>query len=419
MAKAVVLVLDSFGIGSSADASRFGDDGANTFLHIAQACAKGECEKLRSGRLHLPNMQRLGLALACFESCSIYPPMLTDAQQIAGAYGFATSVSTAKDTTSGHWELMGLPITKHWSYPDFSKTEYQRDFLPWFKKAAGLEGTLANCASSGTQVIQDFGEQHLKTGFPILYTSADSVLQIACHESRFSTPQLYRLCEIARNILNEFNVARVIARPFTGDPENGFFRTDGRRDYSVKPTAPTLLNQLQFNDIEVVGVGKISDIFADSGISKSVSAYGLQELVSATKSAIVGAEQDSLIFTNLVDFDTQFGHRRDVSGYARELEAFDCMLPTIMQLLGPDDLLILTADHGCDPTWYGTDHTREHIPILLYQHNIRPGFIGARHSFADVGQTLAEFFYLGPLEHGASFYQSLQNQEVPHDNTTY
>lgn len=420
MRRAIVIVLDSFGIGSTQDASQFGDDGANTFLHIAQACAEGGCESGRSGRLHLPNMQKMGLVQACKESCQDIPPLRDSSIEPIGLFGAAASISTGKDTTSGHWEMMGAPVRSNWGYFPNIPDCFPNGFLSRFIQLANIPGTLANCHASGTEVIQEFGLQHLQTGKPICYTSADSVFQIACHENVFSSNALDRLCRIARNELNPMNIARVISRPFQGNPQSGFKRTDNRKDYSMPPQRETFLDHMVHHGKQVISVGKIADIFANKGISKAIKASGLQALMDCTLSAFKSCTQDALIFTNLVDFDTCFGHRRDIGGYASELEAFDSMLPNVLGELGCDDLLILTADHGCDPSWRGTDHTREHVPILCFGRQINTGPIGIRKSFADIGQSLASFFNVTPMPEGISFIERPETiVEEDYGNTPY
>ena len=270
-------------------------------------------------------------------------------------------------------------------------------------RRAGLPGVLGNCHASGTEIIRELGEEHVRSGKPIVYTSADSVFQIAAHEDAFGLERLYAVCEIARELVDDYRVGRVIARPFVGDSAETFARTGNRRDLTTPPHAPTVLDRLIDSGGEVVSVGKIADIFAHQGISRTLKANGNDALVDATLEAMASAGERAIVFTNLVDFDMLYGHRRDAAGYADALEAFDRRLPEIVDAMSPDDLLILCADHGCDPSWPGSDHTREFIPVLATGRGVGPGSIGRRATFADIGQTLAAFFELPPLDYGESF----------------
>lgn len=403
--RAILLVLDSFGVGASADAELFGDVGANTLGHIAEHCAAGRCEQGRSGPLHLPELQRLGL-FAAAEASAGPADYWPEGEDMVGAYGFAKELSTGKDTSSGHWEMAGVPVFFDWSYFLDKTNSFPSALLEQLIAKGSLAGVLGNCHASGTEIIARLGQEHIRTGQPIVYTSADSVLQIAAHEETFGLERLLALCESAREILDSnesLNVGRVIARPFLGDGPDDFYRTNNRRDYSVLPPAPTLLDKLEASGTEVVSVGKISDIFAHQGISTRYKASGIDGLFDATLEALSASVSDSLVFTNFVDFDSSYGHRRDVCGYARALEAFDARLPELLRAMGENDVLILSADHGCDPSWPGSDHTREHVPVLLFGHKVTPGFIGGRETFADIGQSLAHFFNIDSLDHGESF----------------
>ena len=399
--RAVVLVMDSFGLGASADAAQFGDSGANTFLHIAQACAEGLCEDGRSGPLHLPNLQLMGLVDAAEASCGQRARMREEFAPQEAAWGFAIEQSQAKDTTSGHWEMMGQPVLMPWGYFADKHDSFPPPLVDELCYQIGMAGILGNCHASGTEIINRLGAQHLATGMPICYTSADSVFQIAYHEDIWSARQADQACKIARRILDKYRIARVIARPFCGNAADGFIRTKNRRDYSMPPQGDTLLDALKQSHGEVIGVGKISDIFAARGITQSLPAYGIDGLMTTTQRAYLSAGERSLIFTNLVDFDTEYGHRRNVNGYARALEQFDARLGELLAVLEPDDVLMISADHGCDPTFHGSDHTREHVPLLL-RGPVPEGFIGGRQSFADIGQTLASLFELAPLATGIS-----------------
>ncbi|GHA50686.1 phosphopentomutase [Photobacterium aphoticum] len=405
MKRSIILVLDSFGIGATADAVDFGDVGANTLGHIAQACARGEADNsLRSGPLNLPNLTRLGLGKACEESSGEFPAGLDPQVEITGAYAHAAELSSGKDTPSGHWEIAGVPVLFDWGYFTDHSNSFPKALTDRILARAGLEGFLGNCHASGTQVLDDLGEEHMQTGWPIFYTSADSVFQIACHEETFGLDKLLELCQIAREELADYNIGRVIARPFIGPGKGQFERTGNRRDLSVEPPAPTLLQKLvEEKNGEVISIGKISDIYAGCGITQKVKATGIPALFEATLEQIKAAGDNTIVFTNFVDFDSAYGHRRDVAGYAAALEYFDKRLPEILELLQEDDVLILTADHGCDPTWPGTDHTREHIPVLVTGPKIKAGSLGRRDTFADIGQSLAEYFGTTDMEYGKSF----------------
>jgi phosphopentomutase len=397
MARAFILVLDSFGIGATADAADFGDAGSDTFGHIAGLRAE-------HGRpLHLPNLARLGLFHAGRESTGEFAAGAEPDVGIIGAYGHAAELSSGKDTPSGHWEIAGVPVLFDWGYFTDKTDTFPPELLDELIRRADLPGVLGNCHASGTTIIAELGDEHVRTGKPIVYTSADSVFQVACHEEAFGLERLYDLCDIARELVDKYNIGRVIARPFVGDSPENYARTGNRRDLTTPPHAPTVLDQLVADGGEVVSVGKIADIFAGQGITQKVKASGNAALFDATLGAIRDAGEKSIIFTNFVDFDMLFGHRRDVDGYAEALEYFDGRLPEILDLMRDDDLLVLCADHGCDPTWEGSDHTREHIPVLVYGNAVEPGSLGRRDTFADIGQSLAVHFGLEPMEYGTSF----------------
>jgi len=402
MKRAIIVVLDSFGIGASEDADRFGDAGANTLGHIADACAAGQCDtQARSGPLRLPNLIRLGLGKAAEASCGHFPAGLDADADIIGAYGYAKELSSGKDTPSGHWEIAGVPVLFEWGYFTAKHNSFPQPLLERIVERAGLPGYLGNCHASGTEVLDTLGEEHMRTGKPIFYTSVDSVFQIACHERTFGLERLLTLCHIVREELAPYNIGRVIARPFIGNRAGEFERTGNRRDLSLPPPAPTVLQKLvEEKGGQVISVGKIADIYAGCGITRKVKATGIPALFDATLTEVRRAGDNSIVFTNLVDFDSAYGHRRNIAGYAAALEYFDRRLPELLTLLEGEDLLILTADHGCDPTWTGTDHTREHIPVLLYGPRVTPGFLGRRETFADIGQTLARYFGTTPMEYG-------------------
>jgi phosphopentomutase len=390
--------MDSFGIGASADAERFGDVGANTLGSIARVRAAAG-----SGALRLPNLARLGLFHAGRESSGEFPAGVETDVDIIGTYGYAEELSSGKDTPSGHWEIAGVPVLFDWGYFTKKTDTFPEALLEQLIERADLPGVLGNCHSSGTTIIAELGDEHIQSGKPIVYTSADSVFQIACHEGSFGLDRLYELCEIARELVDDYKIGRVIARPFVGDAPDNYVRTGNRRDLTTAPPAPTVLDKLVAAGGEVISIGKIADIYAHQGITKKIKAIGNEELFDATLAAMTSAPDASIVFTNFVDFDMLYGHRRDVEGYASALEYFDQRLPELLAKMRDDDLLIITADHGCDPTWPGSDHTREHIPVIAYGARLEPGSIGKRSSFADIGQSLAEYFDLSPMEYGESF----------------
>ncbi len=397
MKKAVIMVLDSFGIGSAPDADKFGDAGANTFASIARVFAR------EHGRqLHIPNLAKLGLVKAGFAASSEIAAV-ADTQAPVGAYGYARELSSGKDTPSGHWEIAGVPVLFDWGYFTSKQHSFPQALLDELIARTGVPGILGNCHASGTDILVKLGDEHVQTGKPICYTSADSVFQVAAHEQHFGLDKLYQFCEVARELLDSYNIGRVIARPFLGDSASTYARTGNRRDYSVLPPAPTVLDKLVQSGGTVVSIGKIADIYAHQGISKSVKANGLAQLVDKTIAEYQQAPARSIVFTNLVDFDQNFGHRRDPLGYGAALEYFDTRLGELMSMLGDDDVLLLTADHGCDPTWIGTEHTREYVPVLFYGPQVAATALGERASFADMGQTLASYFDLAPLDYGTSF----------------
>jgi phosphopentomutase len=398
MKKAIILVMDSFGIGATDDAEKFGDAGANTLGHIAEFC-----HKQRSEPLQLPNLARLGLYHAARESSGDFPMGCNTDVEIIAAYGHAEELSTGKDTPSGHWEMAGVPVLFDWGYFSEANNSFPAPLLESLIQRAELPGVLGNCHASGTEILVELGEEHMRTGKPIVYTSADSVFQIACHEQSFGLEKLLELCEIARELVNEFNIGRVIARPFIGDNKDNFKRTGNRRDLAVLPPAPTVLDKLVDSGGEVISIGKIADIFAHQGISQKFKADGNAALFDTTLEAMQSASERSIIFSNFVDFDSLYGHRRDLPGYAAALEYFDKRLPELIEQLEDDDLLIISADHGCDPSWPGTDHTREHIPVLVYSKTLAPGSLGKRKTFADIGQSLASYFHLPAMDYGNSF----------------
>lgn len=399
-----ILVLDSLGIGASLDASSYGDAEANTFGHIVEACRDGRADQpgLRSGPLHIPNLAQRGLYHAAIASSGTALYDLSTLPQPKGYFGYAVEQSLGKDTPSGHWEIAGVPAMLPWGYFPQETPCFPSDLIQALIQQGNIPGVLGQTHASGTEIITEFGAEHIRSGCPIVYTSADSVFQIAAHEEHFGLEKLYALCELARTLVDPLQVGRVIARPFIGESPS-FKRTGNRRDYATPPPKPTLLDQLCQAGRDVISIGKISDIFAHCGITQAIKANGNMALFDATLAALQTAKPGSLIFSNFVDFDSSFGHRRDTVGYAHALEEFDKRLPELDTVLGPNDWLVITADHGCDPTMPGSDHTREHIPVLVYGPNTPSQFIGRRDTFADIGQSIAEHLGIAPLDFGNSF----------------
>ncbi len=401
MPRAIILVMDSLGIGAAPDAEDYGDAGANTLGHIAASCASGASDERRAdGPLRIPNLVALGLGEAAKLASADFPPGLECAAP-TGLYGACAEKSRGKDTPSGHWEIAGLPVEFDWGFFQHDYPSFPAELTEAFISEAGLTGVLGNLHASGTEIIAELGDEHIRSGKPIVYTSGDSVFQIAAHEEAFGLERLYEICLIARRLVDKYEIGRVIARPFTGQ-SGQYKRTKNRRDYATPPHGPTLLDTLTEAGREVISIGKIRDIFAGRGITKTCKAYGTEGLFNATLDEIKSAPDGSLIFTNFVDFDTLYGHRRDVAGYASELEYFDSRLPELLPLLKNGDLVVLTADHGCDPTWPGSDHTREYIPFVAYGPGVAGGSIGLRDSFADIGASLAEHLKVQPTGAGVS-----------------
>ena len=389
--RVVWIVLDSVGIGEMPDAGAYGDKGSDTLGNLARAT-------LAQGRpLHLPNLCRLGLAnIRAF--AGLTPAGLTPDDAPIGAYGKAALASPGKDTTTGHWEMAGIHLAK--PFPLFPHG-FPPEVMEQFERRIG-RSALGNKAASGTEIIQELGEEHVRTGSPIVYTSADSVFQVAAHEDVIPLFELYKICETAREILHgKFEVGRVIARPFIGEPGH-FTRTPNRHDYAVPPPKGMLLDKLAEREVEVFGVGKIFDIFLGRGIGESENTKSNADGMAKTLKAMYAVKR-GLIFVNLVDFDMLYGHRNDVEGYARALEEVDAWLPSLEAKMGAGDLAILTADHGCDPTTPSTDHSREYVPVLTYGKRARAGVaLGLRRSLSDLGQTVAENFGTR-IENGESF----------------
>jgi len=393
MARCFLLVMDSFGIGHAPDAAAFGDEGANTYAHIRQGCSSGNADipGVRSGALKLPFLEKLGLKQAVMLAAG---KSLRTLPGLKGQWGCAASISTGKDTISGHWEMTGLPVTFDWGYFTNRENSFPAELIEALVREAQLPGMLGNCHASGTLIIESLGEEHIHSGKPICYTSADSVFQIAAHEDHFGLERLYEVCEIARKILDPYNIGRVIARPFTGESAATFSRTSNRRDYAVPPTGKTLLDKVIENGGAVHAVGKISDIFAGRGVTYKLKASGHNELMATTKKAALTAKDGDLIFTNFVDFDMLFGHQRDIPGYANALEEFDLLLQDFASVLQAGDMVVITSDHGNDPSWHGYDHTREQVPILIFGPEIEAKAFGARSGFADISVVISQHLNL-------------------------
>jgi phosphopentomutase len=405
MARAFILVLDSFGIGAAPDAEKFGDVGSDTLGHIADWCAAGNTspERPEAGELKLPTMTKLGLGKAAELATGREPKGMAYAGEITGAYAACAERSFGKDTPSGHWEMAGVPVEFDWGYFPPEYPSFPDELISKLVERCGLPGVLGNKAASGTVILDELGEEHIRTGKPIVYTSADSVFQIAAHEEHFGLEKLYEVCEVARELVDDYNIGRVIARPFLGEV-GSFARTGNRRDLATPPHKPTLLEKLEGAGREVISVGKIADIFAHKGLTQKVKANGLDGLFEVSLKKLEDAPEGSLTFVNFVDFDQNFGHRRNVGGYAAALEYFDERLPEFLRGMRADDVVILTADHGCDPTWPGTDHTREHVPFVAYGPKLEAGSRGVRKSFADIGQSVASHLGIAPLDDGENAF---------------
>ena len=380
--RAILIILDGVGVGCLPDAGAYGDEGANSLVHCAKAV----------GSLSLPHLEKMGLG------CVVEIPGLRPTDHPSAGYGKMAELSPGKDTTTGHWEIAGLTLSHPFpTFPD----GFSEEILTPFSREIG-RGTLGNVAASGTEIIERLGREHIATGHPIVYTSADSVFQIAVHVNVVPLEELYRMCEIARRITEPFNICRVIARPFHGEP-GSFERLPDRRDYSLEPSGTTVLDRLVERGVTVSGVGKIDDIFGGQGVTRCIHTAdnddGMRRILEACAEL-----EEGLIFANLIDFDMQYGHRRDTEGYARSLEAFDAFLPDLNSAMSDGDLLIITADHGNDPTWTGSDHTREYVPLIAMRPGRRSGVdLGTRETFADVGATISEALAIPLPQVGSSF----------------
>ncbi len=382
MKRVFLLVMDSFGIGNAKDAASFGDQGSNTYQHVRQQVS-----------LKLPNLNQLGLN-------ALVDCRFDNSIKLVGAWAKANEVSVGKDTPSGHWEIVGLPVTFEWGH---FGNEFPPELINNILIRTELPGILVGGHASGTEIIKKYGNEHELTGKPICYTSADSVFQIAASETTFGLENLYHLCEVVFELVQPYRIGRVIARPFVKQQNGIYVRTNNRRDFSVAPFGDTLLDNLVKEGKKVTSVGKIADIFAHRGISRHFNVHRLLE----TWNVVLDIVQEipkipELVFVNFVDFDELYGHRRDVIGYAKALEVFDQQLGKFLKMLSSEDLLIITADHGCDPTAAGTDHTREQVPVLVYGNGYH-GYLGERETFADIGQTIAKYLDIKLLAFGKEF----------------
>ena len=393
MKRVIWLVMDSFGIGGASDANKFGDKGSDTLGNIS-----------KHHKLKIPNMSSIGL-LKAYELNNKKTLPIESCKNIKDCsfWGVAKEASVGKDTLSGHWEMAGVIMDIDMRYFEKKIPTFPDEIINEIKKKSGIKGVLGNRHAGGLEIIESLGEEHIKSGYPIFYTSADSVLQIAVHEEYFGLEKLYNLCEITRKVSDKYNIGRVIARPFTGDRRSDFKRTKNRKDYALRPSGKSILEIALEHNKSVIGVGKIDDIFGGHGISKKVLAYKLDGLIDATLQQMNELNSDGIIYTNFVDFDMEWGHRRDTDGYAKGLEYFDKRLKDIIDNLKDGDFLIITADHGCDPTFKGSDHTRENVPIFGILKGKNLGEIGIRNSFADMANSIAEHLSLPSTKLGSSF----------------
>ena len=402
--KAVILVIDSFGIGCLPDAAAYGDEGANTALHI--------CQRIPGEKW--PNLRKLGLGNAS----AILGNNLPGCEAVpfpTASFGVMAARSPGKDTTTGHWELAGIVLDK--PFPTFPKEfpSFPPELIAGFEEKTGRK-IIGNFAASGTAIIEDLGEEHLRTGKPIVYTSSDSVFQIAAHEEVITIPELYDMCGKARELCNKYQVGRVIARPFIGTP-GSFSRTERRKDFSMPPSSDTILDRLQTAGVTTVGVGKIGDIFCERGIEISYHDKGNTACLARTKEILeTDSSSDSLIFVNLVDTDMLYGHRRDAEGYCAAVQEIDNALPGILAGLGESDIFAITADHGCDPTYRGTDHTREYVPLLWYSQSDGIRNLGIREQFCDLAESLVYGFGAPAITTGVSFFSNFVNKKCLYSN---
>jgi len=391
MRRAIIIVLDSVGIGELPDAAKYGDEGSNTLVNIKKSYPS----------LDLKNMCSIGLGNIDADGAEL----LGKVNSPTGGYGRMFEASNGKDTTTGHWEIAGI-ITEN-PFPTFTENGFPKEIIDKFEAAIGRK-TLGNCSASGTAIINELGDEHVKTGYPIVYTSADSVFQIACHEDVIPVDELYRICETARELLvGDFAVARVIARPFIGNGNGNYTRTERRKDFSLAPTSTTILDLIKEKGLTVAAIGKIEDIFEHRGITVKDHTTNNNDGINKTIEYLK-KDFEGLLFTNLVDTDMIYGHRNDVKGYAEALMYFDNKLPEIISAMKDEDILIITADHGCDPTTPSTDHSREYVPLLVYGKNVKEDVnLGTRKTFADIGATIAEYLGIDERFAATSFLKDI------------
>ncbi len=403
--RSIFIFLDSLGIGGAPDANQYGDTGANTLGHIAAEAAIGQADRagLRQGPLIIPNLLSMGLGAAMKQASGLDVASLEYGTRSNAVYGSAQEKSVGKDTPSGHFEMTGVPVVFDWLMFPRAIPAIPISVTDHLMKTCDLPGILGNCHASGTEIIEKLGKEHIATGKPIFYTSADSVLQIIAHEESFGLERLYELCLAARQMKELDALGRVIARPFVGDDDkHPFRRTYNRRDFAIPCPESNLLDYAVGAGISVHAIGKVGDIFAHRGISETIKAGDNNDITDKLVSVIANSDDNALIFANLVEFDSEYGHRRDVPGYAAALERFDKRLPEIVGAMRPNDLAVMTADHGNDPTFPGTDHTREQVPVIFFGPEVKAGNCGIRESFADMGQTMARHLGLAPLQNGTA-----------------
>lgn len=401
MARAFIIVIDSLGCGGAPDAAHFGDEGADTLGHVAAACRSGEADSdIRSGPLRLPCLDSLGLGTAAKWSTGVPLPGFSSIMRPGASAGFACEQSSGKDTPSGHWEMAGAPLRGSFGLFPKRAPAFDHGFISAIVQQGSLPGVIGQRHSAGVAIIEELGAEHVATGKPIFYTSADSVIQIAAHEESFGLDRLYALCEITRAHADALNIGRVIARPFVGSAERGFRRTPRRKDFSMPAPAGNILDRAHEAARKVLCLGKIGDIFGHRHTGEEIKGDNDIELFGKMLAAAPNLPDGSLLFANFVDLDTDHGHRRDVAGYAAGLERLDPLFERLIACLSPGDLCVITADHGTDPTWSGTDHTRENAPVLAYEPGAPQRMIGRRETFADIGASVAKHLGLAPTVSG-------------------
>jgi len=401
--KGILIVLDAVGIGGATDANDFADMGADTLGNIKKECIKGRANFSRFGQLNIPNLASLGIYASHAVAQDYYSENQNFFCSKNASFACASEISKGKDTPTGHWELAGLPLMWNWKYFENKLKSFSEDQIKPIINKFSLTGILGNCHSSGTEIIKKYGEEHILSLKPIFYTSKDSVVQIACHENIFGLKKLYELCEFSAKVFHPLKVGRVIARPFLGDNSGTFFRTKNRKDYTFPPPNKTLCDLVVENNRSCHAIGKIADIFSNRGISTSVSGLSDDALFYKMIDVIKKAKNGDLIFANFVEFDSLYGHRRDVAGFAAALERFDLKLVKLLEIINPNDFLIITADHGNDPTFKGTDHTREKVPVLMVGNYAQKGNNG-NIVFSDVGATMAAFLNLSGKLKGTNIF---------------